>query len=1169
MKISTTLKIVHLSLFLTIVSSLQVFAQPATKDKNINHDPMVMVRGYVAPENDQPLTTVVTIGDYDNFMLGIDFAETSITNNPLNPLQYYAVWNSIGTAGGNGYFTNNGLDWTSGNPTWTGMAGDVVVAYDSAGKLSYQNMYGSISGVKVAISSNNGQTWGAPVIAITGSDKNWMAADQTGGPYSNYLYGTMTASSGGNVARSINQGTSWQNMTNLSTQSLPGMSVCVGAEGSVQGGAQYVVTNSGSSFSSTYTFYKSTDGGQTFVQKSTQQFSNTVGTQVGGRNSVNNMRTRPYPNIACDNSYGPHRGRLYLVYASNNPSGNANKPDIFCRYSDDGGTTWSAGAIVNDDANSQNHNQWMPAIWCEKTNGRLYISWMDTRDCPTSDSAMIYASYTGDGVTFAPNQQISNAKMKINCTTCGGGGTPAYEGDYNGIASNPNVAMLAWTDFRNGNFASYVGYFPDFGLKVLPANDTIDPVATYQFVVPGVKLYTDTVFVSASISGTPGLFNITFPQGNKIWNYPGQIPINVTANGTPPIGVYTMTILAQGSNGTPVHKRTVTVTYVIPSTYSVVTSSLPVAGGTTSGGGVFNNGSLVTVTATPNPGWEFYAWYENGIPVATTPAYPFTLIGNRNLVAHFYQPTQLYSIAVSSNPVAGGAVSGGGSFLGGTTQTALATPNTGYTFTNWTENGIVVSTSASYSFTLAANRILVANFAVQQFVVSTASSPLTGGGTTGGGSVAYGTQVTLTATAYSGYVFENWTENGNIVSTNSSYTLTVTSNHSFVANFTALSYVVTTSSNPVNTGTTSGGGTYVYNTQVSVSAIPEAGYSFFNWSEDGNVVSYSATYIFNITANRDLVANFGVFQVFNISTLSNPANGGTTSGGGAFSLGTQATVVAAPNPGWMFVNWTENGTVVSTSASYTFDVISDRTLTANFEVQTFTISTTALPNNGGTTSGDGIFPVGSPVTVVADANNDFEFVDWEENSAIVSTDSSYSFVADANRYLVATFRQICTIIAAVNPTQAGNATGGGIYNAGEQITVQATANPGWAFLYWTENGNVVSTTASYTFTATGNRTLVAQMLSTVGTEEFTAAGVKVYPNPAKDRLHIEIDASSTLKGSTIQMVNSLGKKVFEKSVSSSDRSLNIDLQGFADGVYSIRIISSEGKMINSMVVVQK
>lgn len=1158
-----------LFLLLSVIGTMQVFSQPATKDKNVNHDPMVMTPGYVAPENDQTMSTVITLGDYDNYKLGVDFAETSITNNPRNPLQYYAVWNVTGTAGGNGYFTNNGYDWTAGNPAWTGMAGDVVVTYDSAGRLAYQNMYGNISGVKVATSTNNGQTWGAPVVAITGADKNWMAADQTGGPYSNYLYGTMTAGSGGNFARSIDQGVSWQNMTNLSTQDLPGMSVCVGPEGLVQGGAQYVVTNSGSSFSSTYTFYKSTDGGQTFTLKSAQQFSNTVGTQVGGRNSVQNMRTRPYPNLACDNSYGPHRGRLYLVYASNNPVGNANKPDIYCRYSDDGGTTWSAGAVVNDDANSENFNQWMPAIWCERTNGRLYISWMDTRDCPTNDSALIYASYTNDGVTFAANQQISNKKMKINCTTCGGGGTPAYEGDYNGVASNPMGAMLAWTDFRDGNFASFVGYFPDFGLRMEPANDTIDPMATYQFIVPGVKLYTDTVFLTASISGAPGLFNITFPQGNKLWNYPGQLPINVTAIGTPPLGVYTMTITAQGSNGTPIHKRTVSVTYTVPSTYSVATSSEPVTGGTTSGGGTFNNGSLVTVNATPNPTWAFYAWYENGSPVATTASYPFTLSGNRNLVAHFYQPAQMYSIAVSANPVAGGTVSGGGSFAGGTTNTVVATPNAGYTFTSWTENGIVVSTSASYEFTVAFDRNLVANFTLQTFVISTSSNPLAGGVISGGGTIPYGTLVTVTATANTGYSFDNWTENGIIVSTNPSYSFTVTASRNLVANFTAFTYTIATSSSPAGFGTTTGGGTFSYNSQISVTATPNAGYTFMTWTENGNVVSTSSTYSFTVTGNRTLVANFEIISIFNITTASSPVDGGTTSGGGAFSSGTQATVNATSNPGWMFVNWTENGNVVSTSSSYSFSVTSDRTLTANFDIQTYTLSTAAVPANGGSTSGDGVFTLGSSVTVVAAANTDFEFIDWKENNSTVSTSSSYSFTLNADRYLEANFRQICSISATVNPSQAGTASGSGIYAAGEQVTVQAVANQGWAFLYWTENGNVVATTSSYTFTATSSRTLIAQMLSTVGTEELTAAGIKVYPNPAKELLHIEIDATADLKATTIQLVNSFGQLVFEKTVSASDHYLSIDIRGFAEGIYSIRLVNENGKDVSSKLVIRK
>jgi Divergent InlB B-repeat domain len=39
-----------------------------------------------------------------------------------------------------------------------------------------------------------------------------------------------------------------------------------------------------------------------------------------------------------------------------------------------------------------------------------------------------------------------------------------------------------------------------------------------------------------------------------------------------------------------------------------------------------------------------------------------------------------------------------------------ATPNSGYTFLHWTENGRVVSTSEGYTFTLNANVTLVADF---------------------------------------------------------------------------------------------------------------------------------------------------------------------------------------------------------------------------------------------------------------------------------------------------------------------------------------------------------------------------------------------------------------------------------------------------------------------------
>jgi hypothetical protein len=149
-----------------------------------------------------------------------------------------------------------------------------------------------------------------------------------------------------------------------------------------------------------------------------------------------------------------------------------------------------------------------------------------------------------------------------------------------------------------------------------------------------------------------------------------------------------------------------------------------------SGGGAFPAGSSQTVTATSNVGYVFVSWQEFGavVPpvapyasvVSTSPSFTFQLNAYRRLVANF--AAQNYSITVSASPSAGGTVGGACSACpAGSSQTVTATPNSGYVFANWTENGSVVSTSASYPFTLNANRTLVANFATVLGLASTAS----------------------------------------------------------------------------------------------------------------------------------------------------------------------------------------------------------------------------------------------------------------------------------------------------------------------------------------------------------------------------------------------------------------------------------------------------------------
>ncbi|MEI8043679.1 MAG: putative Ig domain-containing protein, partial [Verrucomicrobiota bacterium] len=67
-----------------------------------------------------------------------------------------------------------------------------------------------------------------------------------------------------------------------------------------------------------------------------------------------------------------------------------------------------------------------------------------------------------------------------------------------------------------------------------------------------------------------------------------------------------------------------------------------------------------------------------------------------------------------------------------------------------------------------------------------------------------------------------------------------------------------------------------------------------------------------------------------VDTTASPTIGGLAVGDGVYTNGTSATVIATPNAGYRFVNWTENGAVVATAATYTFTNIVNRSLLATF-----------------------------------------------------------------------------------------------------------------------------------------------------------------------------------------------------------------------------------------------
>ena len=582
--------------------------------------------------------------------------------------------------------------------------------------------------------------------------------------------------------------------------------------------------------------------------------------------------------------------------------------------------------------------------------------------------------------------------------------------------------------------------------------------------------------------------------------------------------------------------------------YAITVTANPTVGGTVTGAGVYDEGSTVTLTATPATGYHFVNWSLNNDVVSTDATYNFTAQSAGNYVAHF--AINNYAITAVANPAEGGTVTGAGNYDHFQACTLTATANTGYTFVNWTKNGNVVSTNTTLSFTVEAAADYVANFELNSYEITATLDPTDAGTVTGAGTYNHFATCTLTANPTSSYLFVNWTMNGAVVSTEPSISFEVTGPAAYVAHFIPNTYEITATVSPDNAGIVEGAGTYYYNTTCELTATPNTGYHFVNWTENGVEVATTTTISFVVSEDRSFVANFAINN-YAIALNAIPAEGGSVTGGGNYDHFQICTIVATPAAGYNFVRWIKNGETVSTDATYSFEVTESAIYKAQFTRIAYTISAEANPEEGGTITGTGsMFYYNTTCQLIALANPGYHFVNWTKDGAVVSTDYIYNFTVTTSAHFVANFAvDTYQIAATIDPETGGTVTGTGTYNYGATATLIATPAEGFVFVNWTEGDVVVSEDANYSFTVTGDRQLVAHFYDEVGVIESEWPVISAYPNPATDKLFIETYRQScsceiyTITGAKVYSQNDCGEKI------------EVEVSGFASGAYIVRIIS--------------
>ena len=258
--------------------------------------------------------------------------------------------------------------------------------------------------------------------------------------------------------------------------------------------------------------------------------------------------------------------------------------------------------------------------------------------------------------------------------------------------------------------------------------------------------------------------------------------------------------------------------------------------------------TVVTLTAVANTGYRFVNW-SNGL---TNETISITVVSDTTLTANF-EAIPTYTVTTVVNPANSGSITGAPTtaVLEGSEVVLTAVPAAGYHFVNWS-NG---STTATIQVTVTSDTTLTANFeanAVGTYTVAV-NYDATMGTVTGipTEAVTSGTEVTLTATANTGFHFVSWSTGA----TTETITITVTSDTVLSATFEADEaelFTITVSSADETMGTVTGGGQFHAGDQTTVMAVANDGYRFVRWS-DGNT---EAVRQITVTGDLTLVAYF-------------------------------------------------------------------------------------------------------------------------------------------------------------------------------------------------------------------------------------------------------------------------------------------------------------------------
>ena len=408
-------------------------------------------------------------------------------------------------------------------------------------------------------------------------------------------------------------------------------------------------------------------------------------------------------------------------------------------------------------------------------------------------------------------------------------------------------------------------------------------------------------------------------------------------------------------------------------------------------------------------------------------------------------------------------------FFAGDTMGAYAIANTGYHFDYWTVSVLGLTDTLTTNpiadivpaYLAGVTFDITAYFAPDMYTITTAANDATMGTVTGGGSYAYGTTATLTATPATGYHFVQW----NDADTHATRTITVTGNATYTATFAPNTYTITVLANNALLGTVTGGGTYTYGATATLTATPATNCHFVQWND----ADTHATRTVTVTGDATYTATFAYNPLTVTLAVNDTAMGTTTPAPGAytFNVGDTFTATAIAATGHSFQTWVIPGITLPSLTDNPLSVIIPAevagmsiNVTAQFTVNNYTINVVPNDSTRGSVTGSGTYAYGTEVTITATPAQHYYLLQWSDGDTHLTRNITVTHDAT----YTAIFRALPQHTVTLNAAVGGTVTGSGVYYEGDLVTISAIPNEYYAFVSWVDpTNNVIYTEPTVTF----------------------------------------------------------------------------------------------------------